>query len=62
MYKRQMVPYGTKVTEKDFEITLADEKASVTAAPTEQDSKWKFTVTAEDETVTAVYTLSLIHI
>ena len=46
------LPAGTEVTADSFEITLSDDKASVTAGPTEGESGvWTFTVTAEDGTV-----------
>ena len=45
------LPAGTEVTADSFEITLSDDKASVTAGPTEGESGvWTFTVTAEDGT------------
>lgn len=45
------VPYGTAITADSFVIALSDDKASVTAGPTEgEGGVWSFTVTAEDGT------------
>ena len=45
------VPYGTAITADSFVIALSDNKASVTAGPTEgEGGVWSFTVTAEDGT------------
>lgn len=45
------VPYGTAITADSFVIALSDDKAGVTAGPTEGESGvWTFTVTAEDGT------------
>ena len=52
------VPYGTKVTAKDFRITLADSKAAYTA-PSEANGVWSFVVTAEDGSSVA-YTINVI--
>ena len=53
------LPAGTEVTADSFEITLSDDKASVTAGPTEGESGvWTFTVTAEDGTA-VTYTVTV---
>ena len=52
------VPYGTKVTASLFEITLADSKATYTT-PVEENGVWSFTVTAEDGSTTATYTVTV---
>ena len=52
------VPYGTKVTAKDFRIMLADSKATYTA-PSEANGIWSFVVTAEDGSSVA-YTINVI--
>lgn len=45
------LPAGTEVTADSFVIALSDDKASVTAGPTEgEGGVWTFTVTAEDGT------------
>ena len=45
------VPYGTAITADSFVIALSDNKAGVTAGPTEgEGGVWSFTVTAEDGT------------
>ena len=53
------VPYGTAITADSFVIALSDDKASVTAGPTEGESGvWSFTVTAEDGTA-VTYTVTV---
>ena len=52
------VPYGTEVTASLFEITLADSKATYTT-PVEENGVWSFTVTAEDGSTTATYTVTV---
>ena len=53
------LPAGTEVTADSFEITLSDDKAGVTAGPTEGESGvWSFTVTAEDGTA-VTYTVTV---
>ena len=52
------VPYGTEVTEESFEITLADSKATYTS-PVEENGVRSFTVTAEDGSTTATYTVTV---
>lgn len=53
------VPYGTEITANSFEITLADSKASITTLPHEENGVWSFTVTAEDGSTTATYTVTV---
>ena len=53
------VPYGTEVTASLFEITLADSNATVTTSPHEENGVWSFTVTAEDGSTTATYTVTV---
>ena len=53
------VPYNTEVTASLFEITLADSKATVTTSPHEENGVWSFTVTAEDGSTTATYTVTV---
>ncbi len=53
------VPYGTAITADSFVIALSDNKAGVTAGPTEGESGvWSFTVTAEDGTA-VTYTVTV---
>ena len=53
------VPYGTAITADSFVIALSDDKAGVTAGPTEGESGvWSFTVTAEDGTA-VTYTVTV---
>lgn len=53
------LPAGTEVTAASFVIALSDDKASVTAGPTEGESGvWSFTVTAEDGTA-VTYTVTV---
>ena len=53
------LPAGTEVTADSFEITCSDDKASVTAGPTEgEGGVWTFTVTAEDGTA-VTYTVTV---
>lgn len=53
------VPYGTAITADSFVIALSDNKASVTAGPTEgEGGVWSFTVTAEDGTA-VTYTVTV---
>lgn len=52
------VPYGTEVTASLFEITPADSKATYTT-PIEENGVWSFTVTAEDGSTTATYTVTV---
>ena len=53
------VPYGTAITADSFVIALSDDKASVTAGPTEgEGGVWSFTVTAEDGTA-VTYTVTV---
>ena len=53
------VPYGTAITADSFVIALSDDKASVTAGPTEgEGGVWTFTVTAEDGTA-VTYTVTV---
>lgn len=52
------VPYGTEVKASLFEITLADSKATYTT-PVEENGVWSFTVTAEDGSTTATYTVTV---
>ena len=52
------VPYGTAITADSFQIVPSDEKASV-SAPTANGDVWTFTVTAEDGTTTAAYTVTV---
>lgn len=53
------VPYGTAITADSFVIALSDNKAGVTAGPTEGESGvWTFTVTAEDGTA-VTYTVTV---
>ena len=47
---------NAEVTANSFQIVLSDEKASV-SAPTANGDVWTFTVTAEDGTTTAAYTV-----
>lgn len=53
------VPYDTEVTANSFEITLADSKATITTSPHEENGVWSFTVTAEDGSTTATYTVTV---
>ena len=53
------VPYGKKITAESFKITLADSKASITTLPHEENGVWSFTVTAEDGSTTATYTVTV---
>lgn len=54
------VPYGSTVTADSFTITLSSNAASITADPAETESGvWTFTVTAEDGTTTAEYTVQV---
>lgn len=52
------VPYGTTITAESFKITLADSKATYTT-PVEENGVWSFTVTAEDGSTTATYTVTV---
>ncbi len=53
------VPYGTAITADSFVIALSDNKAGVTAGPTEgEGGVWSFTVTAEDGTA-VTYTVTV---
>lgn len=53
------VPYGTAITADSFVIALSDDKAGVTAGPTEgEGGVWSFTVTAEDGTA-VTYTVTV---
>lgn len=53
------LPAGTEATAASFVIALSDDKASVTAGPTEGESGvWSFTVTAEDGTA-VTYTVTV---
>lgn len=52
------VPYDTEITASLFEITLADSKATYTS-PVEENGVWSFTVTAEDGSTTATYTVTV---
>lgn len=56
------VPYGSTVTAASFTITLSSDAASVTADPaeTEESGVWTFTVTAENGTTTADYTVKVL--
>ena len=56
------VPYGSTVTSESFTITLSSDAASVTAGPaeTEESGVWTFTVTAENGTTTADYTVKVL--
>ena len=55
------VPYGSTVTADSFTITLSSNAASITADPAETESGvWTFTVTAEDGTTTADYTVKVL--
>ena len=49
---------NAEVTADSFQIVLSDEKASV-SAPTANGDVWTFTVTAEDGTTTAAYTVTV---
>ena len=49
---------NAEVTANSFQIVLSDEKASV-SAPTANGDVWTFTVTAEDGTTTAAYTVTV---
>ena len=49
---------SAEVTANSFQIVLSDEKASV-SAPTANGDVWTFTVTAEDGTTTAAYTVTV---
>ena len=49
---------NAEVTADSFQIVLSDEKASV-SAPTANSDVWTFTVTAEDGTTTAAYTVTV---
>ena len=49
---------NAEVTADSFQIVLSDEKASV-SAPTANGDVWTFTVTAEDGTTTAAYTVTM---
>ncbi len=44
------LPAGTEVTAGSFEITLSDDKATLTGPVKGEDGVWTFTVTAEDGT------------
>ena len=49
---------NAEVTADSFQIVLSDEKASV-STPTANGDVWTFTVTAEDGTTTAAYTVTV---
>lgn len=49
---------NAEVTADSFQIVLSDDKASV-SAPTANGDVWTFTVTAEDGTTTAAYTVTV---
>ena len=49
---------NAEVTANSFQIVLSDEKANV-SAPTANGDVWTFTVTAEDGTTTAAYTVTV---
>ena len=49
---------NAEVTANSFQIVLSDEKASV-SAPAANGDVWTFTVTAEDGTTTAAYTVTV---
>lgn len=55
------LPYGTEITSDTISVIPADEKAKVSAlkADTDDNSKWIFTVTAEDGQTVENYTINI---
>ena len=55
------LPYGTEITSETITINLADEKAEVSnlQADESDNSKWTFTVTAEDGQTAENYTINV---